>query len=263
MINKIDWQTDLLFHVYVKNADRFQKTHDTYDHWACFIVEEGQFQYQMNGIDEEATKNQIVLCSPGIIFYRQTSNLSFHYMGFNWKENVIKTFNQITPNGKINIINTNRVQSTLSLFNQTEFTNRELELSYKNHLFQDLWKLYIIESSKQLHSTLSTKDPFINNILQLLHAHIHNGPILSLIAEKAGISRVQLTRIFKNEFHITPSEYIQKLRLNRVRYLLLNTSLTLAEIAEQCGFTDEHHLSKRFKSHFGTSPSIYRKQYVI
>lgn len=34
---------DLQYHVYVKDTHQFQKTHDTYDHWALFIVEEGAF----------------------------------------------------------------------------------------------------------------------------------------------------------------------------------------------------------------------------
>lgn len=58
----------------------------------------------------------------------------------------------------------------------------------------------------------------------------------------------------------SPRQYLAQLQVRRVSALLTTTDLKLRQIAEQCGFTDEFHLSKRFKQLVGITPREYRRR---
>lgn len=59
---------------------------------------------------------------------------------------------------------------------------------------------------------------------------------------------------------IAPGQYMAKSRIRRVCQLLERTDFKLHQIAEQCGFSDEFHLSKRFKQLVGMTPSDFRRR---
>lgn len=256
---------DLQYHVYVKDTPQFQKTHDTYDHWALFIVEEGAFNYRMGSQSGRAVKDDIVLCPPDLTFYRQTDGVSFHLMGFQWINSLeeppraadFPTF------GKLRLLNNKRFQSTLSQFREAQYLHARIGHTYKKHLLKDLLYLLQIEQSEQHKMTLFSEDPTLGRALHLLQQQAEFGLSLKSVAVELGLTQVQLTRLFTREFRITPSAYATNLRMDKVKQLLVYSSLTLAQIAEHCGFTDEHHLSKSFKKLCGVNPSSYRKTHSV
>ena len=66
-------------------------------------------------------------------------------------------------------------------------------------------------------------------------------------------------RIFKEKFGTTPNKYINELRMNKAKSLLVNTNMTIGEISRYCGFQSEHYFSRAFKAHEESSPNEYRK----
>ncbi|MFM9195332.1 MAG: helix-turn-helix domain-containing protein, partial [Planctomycetia bacterium] len=56
----------------------------------------------------------------------------------------------------------------------------------------------------------------------------------------------------------TPGEEIVRVRLNRVKTLLTETDLTLAEIADRCGMEHPQYMAESFKKQFGTTPGAFR-----
>ena len=79
------------------------------------------------------------------------------------------------------------------------------------------------------------------------------------LATHFGMSVRTLNRRFKSALGKAPLDYLQNLRLNATRELLQTTNLTLAEIANRCGYQDVVHLSKLFHRHFNTTPGVYRE----
>lgn len=57
-----------------------------------------------------------------------------------------------------------------------------------------------------------------------------------------------------------PNQFVLNLRLNRAKYLLETTSLTINEIAEQTGFESVFYFSKLFKKRNGRFPRFYREE---
>jgi AraC-like DNA-binding protein len=80
------------------------------------------------------------------------------------------------------------------------------------------------------------------------------------LARQAGISEVQLRKLFNRDIGVPPGRYIQQVRLRKARALLqTNPRITVKEVAEQTGFTDAHYFHAVFKQEYGATPGEYRK----
>jgi|GEM_PF-5006093 len=62
---------------------------------------------------------------------------------------------------------------------------------------------------------------------------------------------------------VTPQAYLTQVRMQKAKYLLLNhRDITIAEVAEQCGYTQLPNFTRAFKRYFGMKPSEMRLQRI-
>jgi len=73
------------------------------------------------------------------------------------------------------------------------------------------------------------------------------------LAQRCNISREQLHRVIRRWTGMSPTHYLRALRVNQAREMLLNGQKP-AEVASACGFSDQAHLTRLFKSSFGYTP---------
>jgi len=78
------------------------------------------------------------------------------------------------------------------------------------------------------------------------------------LAESLNISTVHLRRIFSHQVDKSPIKYINDMRIEQAKILLVTSNLTVGEIALSLGFADQFHFSKTFKNAVGLSPTEYR-----
>jgi AraC-like DNA-binding protein len=78
-------------------------------------------------------------------------------------------------------------------------------------------------------------------------------------AHAVGLNAVYFGRIFKRETGLRPMEWLNQRRLQLACQYLANTSKTVTEIAEACGFASSFYFSRVFKKHVGLAPVNYRK----
>ena len=81
---------------------------------------------------------------------------------------------------------------------------------------------------------------------------------LSEIASVAGLSAPYFSTIFREEMGENFSTYLNRLRIEKAKYMLLKTGLSLSDIACACCFADQGWFSRQFKSFTGISPGNYR-----
>jgi AraC family transcriptional regulator len=81
---------------------------------------------------------------------------------------------------------------------------------------------------------------------------------LSFVANIVGIHPVRLAREFRRRYGMTLGEYLRRLRMEYVTRELVRSELSLAEIANAAGFSDQSHMCRTFKRHTGLSPAKYR-----
>lgn len=79
------------------------------------------------------------------------------------------------------------------------------------------------------------------------------------IAEYFHISNTYLGQYFKAKTGMTISEYITQVQINHTKNLLVDTELSIREIAEQMGYTNVSNFIRKFKAKTGVTPGIYRK----
>ncbi len=82
------------------------------------------------------------------------------------------------------------------------------------------------------------------------------------LADQIDLSVSQLQREFKRLFGLSPGQYLQEVRVGVARRLLESGDEGLANIAAQCGFYDQSHFTRQFKSSMGMTPLAYRRRFV-
>ena len=82
---------------------------------------------------------------------------------------------------------------------------------------------------------------------------------LQALANESGYSRVHFVRMFRAATGYSPHNYLLNLRLERARELLKKPSLSLIDIALDCGFSSHSHMSRLFHKSVGVTPSVYRR----
>jgi AraC-like DNA-binding protein len=100
---------------------------------------------------------------------------------------------------------------------------------------------------------------FINDFVVTIEKH-HAKPDLSVneIAHELGMSRIQVYRKAKALMGVSVNDYLVTVRLKKARYLLLNTSKTISEIAFEVGFSSSAYFSTIFKNKFNRSPKDFK-----
>ncbi|PHI18147.1 AraC family transcriptional regulator [Lewinellaceae bacterium SD302] len=111
-------------------------------------------------------------------------------------------------------------------------------------------------------ATETQGDERINNLLVYINENISNSALLKVdrLAKHFHLSPTYLGEYFRKNVNVSLREYIIKTKLKLVEIRLLNSDLTLTEIAEELNFTDVSHLSKTFKRYVGISLRDFRKQ---
>jgi AraC family transcriptional regulator len=84
-------------------------------------------------------------------------------------------------------------------------------------------------------------------------------PGLPELAALCGLSRSYFVRAFKNTTGMPPHRWLLVQRLQRAQHLLAETGMTVSEVALECGFADQSHLTRVFSRAIGTSPAAWRR----
>jgi AraC family transcriptional regulator len=84
---------------------------------------------------------------------------------------------------------------------------------------------------------------------------------LQALANESGYSRVHFVRMFRAATGSSPHNYLLNLKLERARELLRNPSMSLIDIALDCGFSSHSHMSRLFHKIVGVTPTAYRRSF--
>lgn len=105
------------------------------------------------------------------------------------------------------------------------------------------------------------KDSLFERIRDYLHAHVSEEVTLDELSQLAHMSKYHLLRCFKEYFGMTPHQYWQNHRMNRVKDAL-ELGMPLADVAFTFGFMDLSYLNRRFKPVFGVTPYQFRRHFL-
>ncbi len=117
---------------------------------------------------------------------------------------------------------------------------------------------FIIHRLSLLHinkPTLTDESYFLaSRAKDILTKEYINPPTIKILAHRCATNETKLKKVFKEIYHITPHEYIQKFRLKEANLLLKEDSLTVGEVAKKVGYKHQGYFSKLFFKTYGVYP---------
>ncbi len=110
-------------------------------------------------------------------------------------------------------------------------------------------------------ATERQEDAFVLKAHSIVQAHLSDPEFpLGDFCRELAISRSQAHRKLTALTGYSPNQFIRFVRLAEAKSLLLNSGLTISEVAYEVGFADPGYFSRVFKKEFGGAPSAYAKQ---
>lgn len=110
-----------------------------------------------------------------------------------------------------------------------------------------------------LRMRLGTSQPKLMKAVALMEANLEEPISLDELSQYVGLSRRQLERLFQKYLSCVPTRYYLELRLARARQLLLQTDMSIVDVAFACGFVSAPHFSKCYRDFFGIPPRDERR----
>jgi len=94
-----------------------------------------------------------------------------------------------------------------------------------------------------------------------MDGNIHTDISLDDISQQANLSKYHFLRMFRQQFGITPHQYILNCRINRAREAL-ESGASLDDVVFALGFSDLSHFNRRFKPIYGMTPRQYQQHFL-
>jgi AraC family transcriptional regulator, glycine betaine-responsive activator len=111
-----------------------------------------------------------------------------------------------------------------------------------------------------LPARIGARHPKLVSIIEKMENNLEDPLSPSLLAKQASLSTRQLERLFRRYLDRSPKRYYLELRLKKARSLLLQTDMSVINVALACGFSSPSHFSKCYRSFYGRTP--YRERGV-
>ena len=105
---------------------------------------------------------------------------------------------------------------------------------------------------------IGVRHPKLSQVIQKMEANIEEPISPSVLATEVGMSTRQLERLFRRYLNRSPKRYYMELRLQKARNLLMQTDMSVINVALACGFASPSHFSKCYRAHYETTP--YRER---
>lgn len=108
---------------------------------------------------------------------------------------------------------------------------------------------------------LQIDDPAIKSMIRTIRERACAGIRVEKVLEHAELSPSTLKRRFEKLLGRTPKEEITRIRMEHARRLLAETELSIADVAQRCGYSELKHFSRAFHAEAGISPSNHRRRF--
>lgn len=105
---------------------------------------------------------------------------------------------------------------------------------------------------------IGVRHPKLSRVIQMMEINIEEPISPATLAKDVGMSTRQLERLFRRYLNRSPKRYYMELRLQKARNLLMQTDMSVINVALACGFASPSHFSKCYRAHYGTTP--YRER---
>ena len=216
--------------------------------YEIIVFTSGKDIFHANKKDIKTAPGTIIIVPPGTVHSNSIVENSLERIYINGEFNHI--FKLTTPTAIIDNSNNEGLELAKMIYNN-RFSNHE----YINALLGAFTHFLLgrINMENEIFSA-------INNIINEITDNFYDCNIeISSVLKKSGYSEDYIRAQFKKLTGKTPTEFLTEIRISHASYLIdtYRKSIPLADISEQCGYTDYIYFSRRFKHIMGVSPRKY------
>jgi len=260
-------------HLYLKNNKLFAQLNysenffddymkHSHDMLALSVVKKGQIK--INYLKDEfeiLNINNIAIFNPNEVHLSKkvkenTKDYYTLYLDVNW---CIDLQNELKLNTNSFLeFNTHVIKDEVisnELLNICEDINNNISHKYEQKIKSVMVKLFNDYTNKN--NTIIKEKELANNIKLYIYDNIDNKINLDDISKYLAYDSRHIIRVFKKQFGLSPMAYIQNIKINSSKNLLLNDN-SLCDTANKSGFYDQSHFSKNFKKVFAITPGKYK-----
>jgi len=215
------------------------------------LVGEGSFVFESVHGSYTVRENEGALFRRNVLYHRHVTEPVELYL-FRYKSD-----KPLFDCDKVVFADEARIRSSIEMLSQVERGLLKNEFELKKHLFSDIVFQYALENEKPVGG--GSPDPIVEKAISEIKESFNKKLSLAVIAEKTGLSYVQFLRRFKAYTGVSPSDYLNTLRVQKSKNMLGDPRLAVKDISAACGFENEYYFSNFFKKQTGMSPSAFRK----
>lgn len=239
----------VLFFAYFDKKDQFDIPQESYGSTVLFCLKSGAFRYKIgNSPWYTAKENAIVLCPPGIPFYRETVEPVSLLMA------KLDVPDGTLPETPVYCADP-RVQSDIARLTKKGFAFTQNPDEKTCHYVLDLW---YAATESLVNATRPLQD-----VYDYICNHYCEEISINELAQRHGCSAPRLIALFNKHYGAPPKNIILRNRIAKAQKLLLQTDLSVGEISLECGYEDTLYFSRIFSKYCGCSPSQFRKQETV
>lgn len=143
-------------------------------------------------------------------------------------------------------------------FNHTLQLLHDVVSAFTQNARRHALKAYISQCHRLFSSVKKQRPDIILKTLAYIDDHYSEKITLDQVASYVHLNSTYMSEIFKKEMGVTFNDYVNNLRIIRSCEHLHFSALSIGQIAERCGFTDQNYFTKVFKKYIGLTPSQYR-----
>ena len=237
-----------------------------HDEFAIGLIDAGVEQFEYGGAVHRATPGEVVLLDAGQVHTGQ----GFDERGFGFRMLYVpeSTFREIAPRSRSGragslhfrtaVLNNVHARNCLLLAHRS-FDSGAPALEVESRFVSAFAYLLMVASSWRAPETSISAPATLAEARDYLHEHLVRDVSLAELAQIAGLSKFHLLRVFRQRFGLTPHAYQLQQRILRAKQLL--RALPVADVAAECGFADQSHFHRVFRSLVGTPPGRYSQQF--
>ncbi len=258
-------EINFLYHI---NLFDWPIQHGHKDYWEFTIVTNGTIHNCINGKNKAYTENQVFIATTeNIHSLLAADSQPVRYINIMVKEKfLLSIINAVSP-ALLGYLQSDKFSLTLSSQKISEIEKILLRINYtdpnrhldNDHLVCSAFMLLLAEIILSQIPPSSSSPPYLDS-LNLL---VQNNELLTYnvndLSSALGYSRIQLNALFKKHFGISPHRYLINYKLNYAQKLLMNTTLSISEIAYEIGYSTPMQFYETFKKAFGVTPNQFRK----
>ena len=222
-------------------------------------VPEGVLRYSFDGRSINISGNNVLVIPPGTKFYFENDDDTvyqknvLYLLGLN-----IRDILEVLGLKKLQLI---RLPGLDYMLNSFRAIYSCLDRKTPQSMAEACGTSYAVLNYLSNHVRAIDTPPALFNVLKShLSSDFDSRMDLESISAKYGISSKSITRMFKKHLNMTPGEYRNAARNEAAKRLLQTTGLSVKEIAEKLGYSNQFHFSNFFKRINGVPPRMFREK---